>query len=339
MCLLLLMLQWAAAAFILFVHPAAGFVAFSSRLLTRPGPAAASSFCLSSSAGVDRSVGSPSEFFKGYAQPETKRGAFEAAREDALEKGILLPCVILVNPFLDQNVGSVSRAMLNFGLTELRVVDPRCDILSDQALALAVGSADILKNAKTFPTLEAAIGDLERVFATTIRPRHMTQMVLSPEACAEQAVTRAAPATITAGATMAIVFGRERSGLTNEEVALADTVVTIDTFRQFSSINLAQAVNIVGYELFKRRIALEGAAPPEGGWLHPRDGERMARREDLENLFARLEEKLTERSYQPEPHRRELNYRNIRNILQRTLVTTSEVDLLHGVLTSLVKKT
>lgn len=285
----------------------------------------------------ESSTDASSAMFKGYIDPQTKRGAFEAAKEEASRKGINLPCIILVNPFLDQNVGSVSRAMLNFGITELRIVDPRCNILSDSARALASGSDSILDNAKVFSTLSEAIVDLERVMATTIRPRHMTQMVLNPTSAARIAVSKIPLNEASCRVTTGIVFGRERNGLTNEEVALADTIVSIPTFRQFSSLNLAQAVNIVCFELWKRQIELEGVAPPDE-WLHPRDGERMARREDLEPFFARLETKLTERNYQVDPGRREINYRNVRNILQRTLLTKSEIDLLQGVLTALVKQ-
>lgn len=286
----------------------------------------------------------PSGGFKGYQQPETKRGAYEAARRDAAERGLVLPCIILVNPYLDQNVGSVSRAMLNFGLTELRIVDPNCDYLSDSARALASGSVEVLENARTFATLKEAVADLERIMVTTVRPRHMTQMVQTPQVAAKAAIGKVPPSSsgtdgaepIPAPATCAIVFGRERSGLTNEEVALADTIITIPTFRHFSSINLAQSVNIMCAELFKVQIELEGVAPPET-WLHPRDGERMARRDDLENLFSRLESKLTSRGYQLDDYRRQLNFRNLRNIIQRILMTKAEVDLLHGVLSTLAK--
>ena len=110
--------------------------------------------------------GPPKSGFR-YQQPETKALAYgEAAALD-----VKMPVIILVSPFLDKNVGSVSRAMLNFGLHELRVVDPRCDILSDDARALASGSVEILENAKVFATCEECLADLQRVFATTVRPR------------------------------------------------------------------------------------------------------------------------------------------------------------------------
>ena len=132
-----------------------------------------------------------------------------------------MPCIILVNPFLDSNVGSVARAMLNFGLTELRVVDPICDIHSSNARALAAGAVDVLEKAKVFPTAEACVQDLNRVFATTIRPRGMTQLVYSPEVAAK------AMSETVHNCTTGILFGRERSGLTNDEVALADGIIAI----------------------------------------------------------------------------------------------------------------
>ena len=93
------------------------------------------------------------------------------AYSEAAALNVKMPVIILVSPYLDQNVGSVSRAMLNFGLHELRVVDPRCDILSDNARALAAGSVEILENAKVYATCEECLADLQRVFATTVRPR------------------------------------------------------------------------------------------------------------------------------------------------------------------------
>ncbi|KAJ1429666.1 hypothetical protein B484DRAFT_396270 [Ochromonadaceae sp. CCMP2298] len=138
------------------------------------------------------------------------------------------------------------------------------------------------------------------------------------------------------GLRVGILFGRERSGLTNEEVALADSIISIPTFKQFSSLNLAQAVNIVGYELWKRQTELmEAEAPAE--WLHPRDGERLARVSELDNFLGRQEKCMDERGFQPEPQMRQYAFRNIRNIYQRVLVTKQEIDVLQGVLSCLVK--
>ena len=266
--------------------------------------------------------------FGTYTDAETKEGAYEAA------KGlpITLPCIILVNPFLDQNVGSVSRAMLNFGLTELRVVDPQCNILSDNALALAVGSSDILKNAKVYKTLRECCSDLQNVMATTVRPRDMTQTILSPSGAAKAALQ------YSNNVKTGIMFGPERSGLTNEDVAFADQIISIPTFKRFSSLNLAQAVNIVCFEIWKRNQEMTQTNPPEI-WLQPRDGQRFAKKEELLAFFDRLESKLNERNFQIDENRRILLYRNLRNIFQRVSLTKSDVDLLQGVVTALIKNT
>ena len=159
----------------------------------------------------------------------------------------------------------------------------------------------------------------------------MTQMVLTPSRAAAAAVTHDPDVKV------GIMFGRERSGLTNEEVAEADSIISIPSFKHFSSLNLAQAVNIVGSEMWNRNLLINASSPPDV-WLHPRDGERLARRHELENFLGRLEKSLDERNYQMNPSIREYNHRHIKNIFQRTMVTKAEVDMLHGVLSSLTKE-
>lgn len=283
--------------------------------------------CFSTSKRFSNLVMSSSKDFSGYRIPDTRKAL---AYEIASTSSIRMPVIILVNPFLDANVGSVSRAMLNFGLSELRIVDPCCDILSEQAQALAAGSIDILKNAKVYPTVKDCIVDLQRVIATTARTRDMTQAVLSPQGAASIAINPANNVSV------GILFGRERNGLTNEELALADSYVAIPAFSPFSSLNLAQAVNIISYELWKRRLEIEEEAPPDA-WLQTKEGDRLARREELENLFLRMEEQLLVKEYQPDPSRREICFRNIRSIYQRAQMTRQEVDSLHGVLSSLIR--
>ena len=280
----------------------------------------------------------------GFSSTASKSEAYGACKDC----NPAMPAIILVNPYLDQNVGSVSRAMLNFGLTDLRVVDPqpKCDIRSDQARALAVGSVEVLDNARIFPTLADAIADLNRVMATTIRPRAMTQVIYTPEKAADIAIQSLGEIEKQGVVKTGILFGRERSGLTNEEVALADSIVTIATNKYFSSINLAQAVNIVCHELWKVNISKNPHNPGVIGvdasgqrpdtWLHPKDGERLARREELDMFMKRVETALSNTNYQRDESRREICYRNIRNVFQRTLMTKTEVDLMHGMLTGLL---
>eukprot|EP01039_Chlorochromonas_danica_P003237 gene3237-3546_t len=257
--------------------------------------------------------------FEGYQQPATKVGAFPAARDSHPN----FPTIILVNPHIDQNVGSVARTMLNFGLTDLRIVDPVCDIYNDNVRALSSGAFELVENAKVYSTAEEAVQDLTRVMATTIRPRHLTTIVHTPNKAAEEALL--CPGKV------GILFGRERNGLTNEEVALADAVISIPTFNQFSSLNLAQAVNIIGYEIFSQYQRQQESHPPDI-WLHPKDGERLARRDDMEPFFQRLENALDVRLQQDE-HRKQLAYRSLRGMFQRIMMTKSEVDLMHGVIT------
>jgi tRNA/rRNA methyltransferase len=157
--------------------------------------------------------------------------------------------------------------MLNFGLTELRVVDPVCNITSDNAIALSTRSADILRNARIYSNLSDAISDLQRVYATTVRLRDMTQKIYTPRAAAHEilsSISPDSPSDLPSGPPVraGILFGRERNGLYNEEVALADSIITIPSFKHFSSLNLAQAVNIIGYELWVRRNEVESSLPP-----------------------------------------------------------------------------
>lgn len=252
----------------------------------------------------------PRKYFQGYKQAESKRDAYSKVADF----NIAMPCVILVNPFLDENVGSVARTMLNFGLSELRVVDPRCDIRSERAKALAAGASDLLDEAIIYPTLEECIADINRVMATTIRPRDMSQLIYTPSAAAKLVLPSIEKSfEVKTG----ILFGRERTGLTTEEIAVADSIITIPTYPKFSSLNLAQAVNIIGYEMWSQAIELQGKAPP-GEWLQPRyQRSSLATRAELDNLLSRLEKALTERNYAASPRQEEIAFLNIRNIFQR----------------------
>ena len=195
-----------------------------------------------------------------------------------------------------------------------------------------------MQNAKIYSSLKDSIADCQRVFATTIRPRHMTQMILTPESAAKEAIISKIDNNNLEPRKCAILFGRERSGLNNDEVAVADSIITIPVFRQFSSLNLAQAVNIIGYELWKRYTEVNNELASPNQWLHPRDGQRLAKRQELEAYFTRLEDALTTRNFQIDDNRRKLCFQNIRNIFQRVLITKSEIDLLQGVLSNLTKE-
>lgn len=172
-------------------------------------------------------------------QPK-KTIAYEAALKD---RGA--PAVILVRPYLDENVGSCARAMLNFGLTDLRIIDPFCDHLTPMARARASGADNVLEGARVFRGLDEAVADLSEVIGTSARQRDMTVTIVSPEEAARLAVGTLANFA-QGGARAGYMFGSERNGLTNEDLVYADRILQIPTNPAFSSLNLGQAVQICG---------------------------------------------------------------------------------------------
>src|SRR5579872_731001 len=171
------------------------------------------------------------------------------SRKDAVTGG---PAVILVEPQLGENIGTAARAMMNCGLDDLRLVRPRDGWPNDRAVAGASGADRVLDTARLYPSVEAAIGDLGHLYASTARDRYMVKRELTPRAAAEEMRGH-----IAAGESCGILFGPERTGLVNDHIALADTVLTVPLNPAFSSLNLAQAVLIVGYEWFTAKTAPE----------------------------------------------------------------------------------
>lgn len=232
------------------------------------------------------------------------------------------PRVILVEPQLGENIGATARAMLNCGLTDLRLVKPHVLWPCAKAQAMASGADDVLDGARLFDTLEAAVADLTRVYATTGRPRDMSKRVLGPRAAAVE--MRAA-----AGEGVGIMFGPERSGLTNDHLALADAVISVPANPAFASLNLAQAVLLVGYEWFQ--AAPEATGAPSGDF-----GGKPATKDEIGAFLARLEGQLDERGFFRSDDMRPTMLRNLRNLFLRLGLTEQEVRTLQGVLSALV---
>lgn len=233
------------------------------------------------------------------------------------------PIVILVRPQLDENMGTAVRAMLNCGLSELRLVSPRDDHLSDKAIAAASGADRVLREAEVFDSLDAAIADLHRVYATSARRREMVKPIMTPRHAL--AGVRAA---LARGERCGILFGAERTGLTNDEMAQADTVVEVPLNPAFASLNLAQAVLVMGYEWFQG----EAPAPPVE---LPLNGGRPATREELLNLFVHLERELDACGFLRALDKRPSMVRNLRNMFGRASLTEQEVRTLHGIIKEL----
>jgi tRNA/rRNA methyltransferase len=235
------------------------------------------------------------------------------------------PIVVLVEPQLAENIGTSARAMANFGLRRLRLVAPREDPLSARARAAASGADQILEQAVQFPSLEAAIADCQWVFATTAREHHQAKSVIDPQAAANDMVWR-----IAAGETVAVIFGRERNGLENHEVGLADRIVTFPVNPAFASLNLAQAVLLVGYEWFKR--ANNDAMP-----VVPRRPSPPAAKQQLLSFFVDLERELEQVEFFRPPEKRGTMVINLRNIFTRMELTRQDLRTLHGVVMAIAE--
>lgn len=234
------------------------------------------------------------------------------------------PAVILIEPQLGENIGAVARAMLNFGLTELRLVRPRANWLNERTRAMASGADRVLDGATLFPTTAAAIADCQHIYATTARHRDLLKPVATARFAAETMRAQAVR-----GERIGVLFGPERVGLHNDDVVLAEALVTVPLNPAFSSLNLGQAVVILGYEWFA-----SGDAPAPLRLEAKRA--RLATREEVLGLFGHLESELDASGYFTNipDKRRKLVY-NIRNSLQRGALLDQDVRTLHGIIKSL----
>jgi tRNA/rRNA methyltransferase len=234
------------------------------------------------------------------------------------------PVIILVEPQMGENIGMVARAMANFGLAELRLVNPRDGWPNEKAQAAASKADHVIDGARVFDRLEQAIADLNFVYATTARERDGYKPVRSPIAAAQTLRARH-----TAGEGTGILFGRERWGLTNEEVALADEIVTFPVNPAFASLNIAQAVLLMSYEWMKSGMENLGAVPFQA------IGQRPSTKEQLFGLFDQLEEALDARGYFHPAGKKPKMVDNLRAVLSRRAFTEQEISVLRGVISSL----
>jgi tRNA/rRNA methyltransferase len=233
------------------------------------------------------------------------------------------PVVILVEPQLGENIGAAARAMLNSGLSELRLVRPRDGWPNEKAIATAVGAESVLQKARIYESTAEAIADLSRVCATTARHREMIKAVVTPR----QAISdlRAAAGR---GERTGVMFGPERAGLTNDDLTLADTLVSVPLNPRFSSLNLAQAVLILGYEWF-----LAGDSTPPRQLVT--NATRPGTKAELFGFFAQLEAALDACGYFKTAEKRPAMIRTIRNLFQRAELTEQEIRTLRGIVKEL----
>ncbi len=235
----------------------------------------------------------------------------------------MAPVVVLVGPQLGENVGTAARAMLNCGLRDLRIVAPRDGWPSEKAQAAASGATVVLDSARLFDSVEEAVADLSRIYATSARARDMVKPVVTPSRAAEEIRGLAAE-----GTRCGLLFGRERIGLTNEEVTLADSLLTVPLNPGFSSLNLAQAVLLIGHAWY----ALGDDTPEH---QPAAEGRSVAERKHLFGFFEHLEGALDPTGFFKTEQLRPTMVQALRNLFVRAELTAREVRTLHGVVTAL----
>jgi tRNA/rRNA methyltransferase len=235
------------------------------------------------------------------------------------------PVVILVRPQLGENVGAAARAMLNFGLQDLRLVRPQCGWPNVKAVQAASGATAILNRLQLFDRVADAVADLQRLFATTARPRDLAKPVVTAAQVARE--TRAA---LARGERVGFLFGPERTGLSNDDLIYADAVVRVPVNPDFYSLNLAQAVLLVAYEWFQ---VAEPA--PERQEILPAG--RLATKGELDQLLQHLVSELDAADFFRTPDRRQSMARALRLIFARAGLHEPDVHLLRGAIKQLVR--
>ncbi|MBD20802.1 MAG: rRNA methyltransferase [Rhodospirillaceae bacterium] len=238
------------------------------------------------------------------------------------------PVIILVETSLAENIGMTARAMMNFGFTELRLVRPKCKWPNSKAINASSGAHSILTQTKIFKSTSEAVADLNRVGATTARLRDMIKPVKDPRGWAG-VVRNSDVDRVRCG----ILFGAERVGLHNDDLALADTLITVPTNPAFSSLNLAQTVLLICYEI---QMAGDVEIPSE--IRRKGRGASLANQKEIIDFYEHLEEQLDKAGFLRVKEKRPRMIRNIRNIFNRALMTEQEVRTLRGVIVALTEK-
>src|ERR1700692_858401 len=246
---------------------------------------------------------------------------------DKTKSGLTVPgpVIVLVEPQLGENIGMAARAMGNFGLARLRIVNPRDGWPNVHARRAASGADHILDHVELFDTVEQAVADITLLFATTARAHDQAKPVVAPQDAVREIATD-----IAGGGKVGILFGRERYGLQNEEVALADRIITFPVNPGFASLNLAQAVLLIGYEWFK--LSTQGALP----FAMPERSERASQHQ-MQAFFDNLVRELDKVEFLRPAEKRETMLVNLRNIFARMEPTKQDMHTLHGVVMAIAE--
>ncbi len=235
------------------------------------------------------------------------------------------PLFVLVRPQMGENIGAAARAMWNFGLDRMAIVDPRDGWPNSKAVAMASGAGRLLDEAQLTDGVPAAVGECQTVFATTARPRGLTKPVVTPERAMQVAAEK-----IAAGERVGVLFGPERAGLENDDIARANAIINVPVNPDFPSLNLAQCVLLTAYEW--RRATQEAEAErmemAQADW---------ASHKDMEKLAEHYESTLGEAGYFFPDAKAQNMKTNLRNMWSRMPLTRADVQMLHGVLRQMVR--
>lgn len=232
------------------------------------------------------------------------------------------PVIVLVNPQMGENIGAAARAMLNCGIDELRIVNPRDGWPNERADAMSSGALEKMPPVKVYDTTAEALADCHYTYATTARPRDMVKPVMTAKEAATDCRSRES-----SGQKCAYLFGAERAGLDNEDVALSHAIITIPVNPEFSSLNLGQGVLLCAYEWFHA-----------GGENLNAPRELPAPHAELDNLYNRLEEELRAGGFFRTQEMQPTVMRNLKNMLGRSEMTSQEINTFHGMITVLTGK-
>jgi tRNA/rRNA methyltransferase len=244
---------------------------------------------------------------------------------------MIAPSIILVRPQLGENIGAAARAMANFGLTDLRLVAPRDGWPNDKAFQMASGAQHILERARLFHATREAVADLDLLMGTSARDRRMIKPVVAPRDAMSRLISMP-------GRRSGILFGAERTGLTNEDVALCDHLIAIPTSPDYASLNIAQALVVIAYEWFTAQPPADSRKGTTGPFsnrvLQPA---RPATQEELQGFLDHLEQELNAADFWKNPAKKPVMWLNLRNIFTRNALTEQEVRTLRGVVRCLVQ--
>ncbi|MDW4497819.1 RNA methyltransferase [Sulfitobacter sp. D35] len=236
-----------------------------------------------------------------------------------------IPAIVLVRPQMGENIGAAARAMWNFGLDRMRVVAPRDGWPSQAAVAMASGAGRLLDEAQLSDDLAGAVADCDYVFATTARSRDLTKPVYSPEGAMALAAEK-----IVQGQRVAVLFGPERAGLENEDIARANALISVPVNPAFASLNLAQCVLLVGYEWMRQQAEITHKRVEMAGSPWANAGE-------VEALAQHYETQLEEAGFFFPEHKVQSMKTNLRNMWSRMPLTRADVQMLHGMMRQIVR--